>query len=278
MDRHDVEKRGEVGPDPSTSVILVRDGIHSQLAHEGCDFLLGPLILDLVQCLGQDVGSAPSEDPERLLAGIHAGDQRRRRVAGSWLVQCGEAIHRVAGDELRGDLVCGRVGSGLGDVAVEVVYDLSVAVEDTVDGWRVDGVVLPRRRHGSDVDDVELVRVGQEPHQTHLVVWLVGDVRHDEHPGLVLVLVRLAQVVALTGPDVAGERREGKAGQGEKPPKGDSSTTHCCYGRLVNMGNRHESAREDRPSTAERKEEPFIFARPRPRPSPHESIAITRAK
>lgn len=236
VNRHDVVKSREVGPDPSTSVILVGNGVHPDLAHEGCELLLAPLIPDLVQSLGQHVGSTPGKHPERLLAGIYASDQRRRGIAGSWLVQCSKTVHGMSGDELGCNLICGRVRASLGHVAVEVVDDLAVAVKDAEDGRRVDGVVLPGRGDDGDVDDVKLVRVGQEAHETHLVVRLVGDVRHDEHARLVLILGRLAQAFALAGPDGTGERREGKAGYGEEPPEGESSTTHCCYGQLVNMG------------------------------------------
>lgn len=51
------------------------------------------------------------------------------------------------------------------------------------------------------------------------------------------MLICLAQAIAMLGPDRAGNRREGKARQGEQPLEGGSSTTCCCYCELINMGN-----------------------------------------
>lgn len=80
-----------------------------------------------------------------------------------------------------------------GNVAVEVVDDEGVAVDDLVDGGGVDGVVEPGGGDGGDVDNVEFIGVGEQADEAHLVVGLVGDVGQDEEAGFVLVLGGFAE-------------------------------------------------------------------------------------
>lgn len=195
MDGDDVEEGGEVPADPGAGVVLVRDGVDAELPHESGHFILSTLLLDLVESLGEDIGTTPSENPERLLGCVSGGDQGGRGVARGRLLQSRQAVDRVADDDLCCDLLGSGIDTGLGDVGVEVIADVAEAANDAEDGGGVDRVVLPDGSDSGDVDDVQLVRVSQEADQTHLVVGFVGDVGHDEGARLVLE----ADIFALAG-------------------------------------------------------------------------------
>ena len=65
---------------------------------------------------------------------------------------------------------------------LEVGLHALIGVEQRVDHVGPHAVLHPGRRRRDESLDVEVVRVDEEPHQRHLVVGLVGDVGHDDHP------------------------------------------------------------------------------------------------
>lgn len=195
MNGDDVEEGRKVEADPWTGIVLVRNGIDAKLANKASNFFLSPGVLDLVECFGQDIGSTPSKNPERLLGSISGVDQGGGSIARCRSVKSSKTIDRLSNDNVRVEVVGRRVGASFWNVRVEVVNDLSVAINHAKDGRGIDGVVLPRRGHSSDVNNVQFVGMGHEPDETHLIVRLVGNVGHDEDSAFVLIASSLAHAV-----------------------------------------------------------------------------------
>src|SRR5688572_21400051 len=63
----DVEKIGEVLPDPRPAVVLVGDGVNTKFGDQSPQFALGPRAPQLEERLRQGVGSAPGRDPKRAI-------------------------------------------------------------------------------------------------------------------------------------------------------------------------------------------------------------------
>jgi hypothetical protein len=68
-------------------------------------------------------------------------------------------------------------------VLLKVVADFAVGRHDPADGFGRDLRALVDGGGGDQAFDVEVVRVGQEPHERHGVVGLVLDVGEDEDAG-----------------------------------------------------------------------------------------------
>ena len=179
MKGDDEEEGGELDAYPRARVVLVRDGVHAQLADERSDLVIGARLLDVVQRLREHVRAAPYAHPERLVGRVRSVDQRSGAVAERQLER-GEAVDGMPGVELRQDFVPVGVHSGVRDVRVEVVRDLAVGFDDVVRRRKVKRVVLPHGCDDGDALQVELVGVDQKTDQAHLVIGFVADVGQDE--------------------------------------------------------------------------------------------------